>query len=393
MRKAASGTSRNESVSVVVPILQSASILSMFLTSLLNTLSPGHQPILVDDGCSLDAREVIEGSRKLLEQRFDLVLLRHGTPHGDGAATNEALTHATNDVTVRLESDAIMQGDWIGRLCEPLVEPDVAAVAGVLIYPQSGGINHAGLTFYEMVGRHCFLNAQVDDLPVSPFAVQSITFGFTAFRTEAVRKLGGFDEQFHQGYDDLDLSLRLSKDAGRLLVVPAVRAYHWELSSGPHRAAGRKRNLAVFWDRWGKVIVDDLWTYLERPLRSELMVLQAGSRGVIGIDLHSDRVGAKRFWREAEERCGLILLDRLDLAHRAAGDGAIALPLVLGADGFHNPDPILFLVDNFARLRGNHLFFERRSALGVNDLIVDLHANVIYARRLLAGSWPGEKIR
>lgn len=380
-------------LSIVVPILQSPSILALFLKSLQDSTPSGHQLILVDDGCCAEARDVIAAARGSLEAQFDLDLIRHATPQGDGAACNAALARTKHAISVRLESDAILQAGWSQALAAPFADPATAAVAGVLLYPQSGGINHAGLTFYEKVARHTFLNARPEALPTKPFDVQTLTFGFTAFRDGAVKEAGGFDELYHQGYDDLDLALRLALAGGRLRVVPDARAYHWELSSGLHRAAGRKRNLAVFWDRWGGKISDDLWTYLEAPLTKALVQLQAQGRGVVGVDLNEDRVGARRFWSDVTDRTGLVLHERLDLAHRAAGDGAIALPLVLGDDGFEAPRPYLFLVDNFVRLRGNHYFFERRARLGLDDLAVDFHGNVVWTQALGRAAWPGEKMR
>jgi len=380
-------------ISVVVPILQAAPVLSMFLRSLCDTLPVGHQLILVDDGCSLDSREVITQEHSKLGNRYDLTVLRHSSPKGDGPACNEALNLVKHDITVRLESDAILQKDWLEPMCALFSDPKVAAVAGVLQYPQTGGINHAGLTFYEMVGRHTFLNGKLDSLPINTFSVQCMTFGFTAFRTERFSDVGGFDERYHQGYDDLDLAMKLRRDGGDLLVTPLARAYHWEMSSGLHRETGRKRNLAIFWDRWGKIIDDDLWSYLQHPLENALNDHETSKAALLGIDLHCDRIGANKFWKEAEKHCGMVLSDKIDLAHRAAGDGVIALPLVLGADGFNDPRRFVFLVDNFVRLRGNHYFFKRRSCDSADDLIVDLHGNVVSAQRLHYSAWPGEKIR
>ena len=379
-------------VSIIVPILQQAPILAMFMSSLRATLPPGPQLIFIDDGCNGDAREVIDRACADLSAGFEVVLIRHPTPLGEGRSCNEALGRASGEIVIRLESDAILEGEWVGALCAPFSDRSVSAVAGVLLYPQSGGINHAGLTFYGMVGRHTFLNATIEALPPEPFAVQSMTFGFGAFRGYSVRDAGGFDEHYHQAYDDLDLALRLGQH-GQLLVTPAARAYHWELSSGPHRTAAQKRNLAIFWSRWGESITEDLWRYLEAPLRQAVLDAPAAGRDLAGIDLHSDRVSAPRFWEEAQSRCGMAVKDRLELAHRAPGNGPIALPLVLGAEGFDDPRCLIFLVDNFVRLRGNQYFFERRRRNGAEDIIVDFHGNVVKAQRLLPSAWPGEKLR
>jgi len=103
----------SNAVSVIVPVLQRASILALFLDSLCATLPGGAQLILVDDGCGADARDVLDRVEKRSGEKFDLAVLRHGTPQGDAASCNEALRHATADIVVRLESDAIVEGDWL----------------------------------------------------------------------------------------------------------------------------------------------------------------------------------------------------------------------------------------------------------------------------------------
>jgi len=267
------------------------------------------------------------------------------------------------------------------------------AASGVLVYPQTGGINHAGLTFYNMVGRHSYLNAAPDVLPDKAFPVQAMACGFAAFRTDALRSLGGFDEHYHHSYDDLDLALSLRRDCGPILVNPRAQAYHWELSSGPHRAAIRKRNVALFWSRWAAAIVDDLWDYLREPLCAAVDATAVDGGGLVAVDLHSDRVAARRFWEEARSQCGVHPDTYLDLAHLATGDGSVALPLVLGADGASESRRYLFLVDNFVRLRGNRYFLDRRREVRSDDLIVDFHGNVVAAQKLAPVAWPGDKMR
>lgn len=379
-----------DDVTIIVPILQTARILDLFLTSLLLSTPAGPQLVLVDDGCSADTRAVIDRHRPALESKFSLCLIVHQHPRGDNVSANEALSTANGAVIVRLESDAIMQANWLSELLVPLCDQHVGVVSGVLIYPQSGGINHAGLTFYEHVGRHLWLNARPEFLPQAPFQVQCSTFGFSAIRKSTLLELGGFDEHYNQGYDDLDLALSVRKKSDlNILINPKAIAHHWEQSSGIHRVSSRKRNLAIFWSRWHDVAEDDLWQFLAPALKQKI----ANNKDVVAIDFHPDRRAAERLFSEAEHGGMVNITNRQNLAYLVDDRHPIQLPLALGADSMDEEARFLFLVDNIARLRGNRYFFDRRQHVRSDDLVVDLHANVVLASDIFMSAWPGDKIR
>jgi GT2 family glycosyltransferase len=382
------------STSIVVPILETASVLDLFLSGLYDTVPDGVQLILVDDGCGADTREILHRWCRTLCKRLDVSLISSTRPLGDGAAFNAGVARARGDFVVRLDSDLMFPHPWLDGLLAPLSgREDVGIAAGLLLYPQSGGVNHAGLTFYHFVGRHAFLNARPAAIPAEPYEVQTSALGFSAIRRDLLEAAGGFDPSYHSGYDDLDLALRIADLGGRAVIVPQSVAFHWERSAGPHRDAGRKRNLALFWHRWGDRIVDDLWNFLGPSVSRVLETADGPDDGVLGIDLCGDRVGAEHVWNELPQRTTAVLDNVRVLSHLVSGDGPIALPLVLGADGPRDPRRMLFLTDNLVRLRGNSYFFERRFRYRHDDIVIDMHGNALRAEELALVAWPGEKMR
>ena len=383
----------NLSVSVIVPILQEAAVLDLFLTGLHDTLPDNIQLILVDDGCRADTKEILSCWKTRFASRLDFILLTHPYPAGDGAAFNEGLKHSTGDIVVRLDSDLAFRSRWLEKLLHSFQQDATLGVmSGILLYPQSGGINHAGLSFYQCVGRHLFLNSRPEILPSTPYSVQAAALTFAAIRRDLLEAAGGFDCSYHSGYDDLDLTLQISAAGAKIMVDPAAVAFHWERSAGPYRDTGRKRNLAVFWHRWGDRIRDDLWSFLAPRLQA-ILIGGAEDRGVVGVDLSGDRIAAQRFWSELKRFTSIDPEDVRYVSHRCSKEGPIALPLVLGADGHRELRRMLFLTDNFVRLRGNSYFLERRLEVGTDDLIIDFHGNVVRIQELVQAAWPGEKIR
>jgi O-antigen biosynthesis protein len=381
-------------VSIVVPILETAAVLDLFLSGLHDTVPDNVQLILVNDGCGPESSEVIDRWRKTFARRVDVSVVTHSRPLGDGFAFNAGATRAEGQFIVRLDSDLMFPNPWLDGLLAVFDQDEQSAiVSGVLLYPQSGGVNHAGLTFYRFGSRHVFLNARTDALPTDPFAVQTSGLGFSIIRRDMFQAAGGFDSVYQSGYDDLDFALRVRDLGGSTIVTPHATAFHWERSAGPYRDAGRKRNLAVFWHRWGNRIVDDLEVFLVPALR-RCLASEGGQRSpILGIDLCGDRRGAEQLWRDLTTWSSVSLDDVHSLCHRAPADGPIALPLVFGSDGPREPRQMLFLTDNFVRLRGNSYFFERRFVHRSDDIVIDLHGNAMYVKELAQVSWPGDKMR
>jgi hypothetical protein len=174
----------------------------------------------------------------------------------------------------------------------------------------------------------------------------------------------------------------------------AVKSYHWELSDGPHRSVNRKRNLGRFWRLWGNYIEEDIWFFVEAALRDAL----AGTSDVTinelkVIDLCEERPEARRFQRTLTLVTSARVVDYCDLSYRIGHQQEIWLPQTLGVDGHRGAYRYLFLVDNFVRLLGNRYWIELRATYRDDDLVADLHGNVVSLLELFEAAWPGSKIR
>jgi len=108
-----------------------------------------------------------------------------------------------------------------------------------------------------------------------------------AYRTSALRAVGGFDRQFpHAAHEDRDLAWRVRASVGEVAYNPAMRVVH------PGRPFAARQ-----WDRRGRLVVDD-WLLLRRfpeakasrlpvrvaPLASMLRRWWSIARGDGGID-------------------------------------------------------------------------------------------------------------
>jgi GT2 family glycosyltransferase len=171
---------------------------------------------------------------------------RDEQPFNFAALNNAAVSESDADVLVFLNNDTeILSDDWIGGLLEHAVRPQIGGVAPLLLYP-NGTVQHAGAA----LGLHGYAGHPFAGLAPSaqtPFGVADggtrnwLAVSAACMMVERAKFLavGGFDESFAVGGNDVDLCLRLTAAGHRSLCVPDVSLLHDESRSrGTHVAPG-----------------------------------------------------------------------------------------------------------------------------------------------------------
>lgn len=381
--------------SIIVPVNQDYNILTLFTESLMRTIEPFTEIIFINDGSGPKVQEHLERLKREASAKVKIEIIRHEYPKGCAISINEALSNVQGNYIYLLDSDIILNPNWQEQMEDTLnSSPSIGMVGGVLLYPQTGGIQHCGITFADTIGRHLFLNATLEDIPQHIFEVQLVIFAMFAMKREVFETVGYLDEKFFNGYEDFDYQIR-AKEAGYTTVInPKIQAYHWERSNGIHRNFNRKNNLARFWKKWGNQISSDTWNFtllnLEHRLSSNK--LEHGTT-YIGVDLAEVRSDADSLWDHLQQAELVKLTDILNYSNRFNSNGAIWLPQVLGKELIQSSSRLLFLVDNFTRLLDNRYWIEIRRKASHDDLIVDLYGNVLLINQIYASCWPGTKVR
>ncbi|HEY6341552.1 MAG TPA: glycosyltransferase [Bryobacteraceae bacterium] len=129
-----------------------------------------------------------------------------------------------------------MAADWAEMLSEEVARPEVGAAGAVLRYP-SGALEHAGIVTgisdgAGHVGRNLPSSALWPWLEVTR-NVSAVTGACLAIRRELFAEVGGFDEQFPNNYNDVDLCLRLRSRGYRVECVAAPGLIHAGCQSRP----------------------------------------------------------------------------------------------------------------------------------------------------------------
>lgn len=216
-------------VSVIINTSERAGPLRTLLRALEHQSYPFFE-VIVAVGPSHDDTE------KVLSEYEGRVRVLHCPRANLGQSRNIGLAAARGEIVAFIDDDAVPSRCWLEQIVRLFQDPDLDATGGVvyLVHPNQPAIQHR-------IGIISSLAEQVDvrrswlDQIVPPGSgrqwVARMMGTNMAFRRQALRAIGGFDEYFVWVFDDADVALRLA-NAGKI-IHPVLEApvYHVPASS------------------------------------------------------------------------------------------------------------------------------------------------------------------
>jgi glycosyltransferase involved in cell wall biosynthesis len=200
-------------VTVAIPVRNGATVIGEQLATLAAQDYPaGWELVVVDNGSTDATRAVVEGFRDRLPS---LRVVAEPRP-GIGPARNRALHEAAGDILLICDADDVVQPGWLS-----------AMVRACASYTVVGGRCRADLiSDADAVAWRGELPA--DRLPAALDTHPFVPGGNFAVQVAAARAIGGWDESFAGGADDVDFSWRMVQAGHTLGFAPdAVLAYRY----------------------------------------------------------------------------------------------------------------------------------------------------------------------
>lgn len=247
-------------VSIIIPLFNQVGLTQACLAALQRATKAGsYELVLVDNGST-------DGTAELLEQwRHAATVIRNLENGGFAKACNQGARAAQGEYLLFLNNDTVVQHGWLEPLLEVLEQDaSVAATGSKLLYPD-GTIQHAGVLLVDdqqqgdpLVARHLYQRMPGDHPAANMLrSMQALTAACLLVRRTDFETVGGFDEGYWNGYEDVDLCLKLAAAGKRLVYQPASVVVHHESQSGPERFRQAAANIQRLHQRWlGKVQVD-----------------------------------------------------------------------------------------------------------------------------------------
>ncbi len=245
--------------SIVVPVRGGAALTAQCLDHLEAVLGEREdvEVVVVDDGSA-------DGTADVVRRHPRVRLVEHAAAGGFARSCNDGAAAAQGDYLVFLNNDTAAGERWLDALVRYADEHRSAAAVGAkLVYP-NGTIQHAGIVICgDLLPRHVYRSFPGDHPAVNrarPF--QAVTGACMLVRRSLFEQLNGFDAAFTNGFEDVDLCLRLAAAGHEIHYCPDSVSVHLEAVTRGNDPDAFRRNVALYLERWGGSLrPDDLATY------------------------------------------------------------------------------------------------------------------------------------
>lgn len=190
----------------------------------------------------------------------NLKIIKNPINFGFAKACNQAAKIANNDHLVFLNNDTEVTPGWIEGLSRCMFTDESIGVVGCkLLYPDRS-IQHAGVAFSSAKVHHLYRNFHLNHPAANKFReLQAVTAACMLVSRGLFLSLGGFDEDFINGFEDLDFCFRARKTGIKVMYTPESVVIHHE-SKTPGRHDHHGHNASLFASRWLPSVVHDLDT-------------------------------------------------------------------------------------------------------------------------------------
>ncbi len=246
--------------SIIIPVFNKVELTQQCLTHLANVTEGISYEVIIVDNNSLDST-----GEFLQSLDGDVQIIRNSTNLGFAKGCNQGADAARSRYVVFLNNDTIPKKGWLKSLVDEVAEdPDVAVVGSKLLYPDET-IQHAGVVFSRQLQMPYHLYKGVpESLPAvnKRQEFQVVTAACMLVRKETFEQVGGFDEGFVNGFEDVDLCLRIRQMGKKVVYQPKSCLYHLE-SQSPGRNANDDANARRLLARWEHqwLVDEDLVAY------------------------------------------------------------------------------------------------------------------------------------
>jgi GT2 family glycosyltransferase len=185
---------------------------------------------------------------------------------GFARGCNQGASIAQGSLLYFVNNDTLFRDRSVEELARLFAADDAVGIAGSRLLYRDESIQHAGIVFTHLAGRpehRCRFGLSHDPVVNIPLEMQAVTGASLMIRRSLFRDVGGFREAYRNGYEDLDLCLRVRRAGSKVIYNPRSVLDHLE-SMSRDRTRHEEANLRLFRETWGKTVRRDEREYLGR---------------------------------------------------------------------------------------------------------------------------------
>ncbi len=243
-------------VSIIIPVFNKFALTQACLESIRREgATASYEIVVVDNGSSDGSREWLAGEDAAGRLRAVISPENLGFARG----CNLGASQARGRYLLFLNNDMEVTGGWL----EPLVttldnDPDAAIVGARLLFADDT-IQHAGVALVrtthdgwtQIGGMHlCYQKPADHQGARNAQVLQVVTGACLLIRPEVFAAVGGFDDRYWNGNEDVDLCLKVRELGWSVVYRGESVVYHFESQSGPERFSQVEHNIRLFNEIW-----------------------------------------------------------------------------------------------------------------------------------------------
>lgn len=205
-----------------------------------------HEIILVDDGSDVETQAYLRSLTAPFRSLFN------ESNQGFAVSTNRGAHAATGDWLCLLNNDTeLTPGAIEAMLAVRTAQPDAGIIGSIQVATANGSIDHAGIDFIDG-GYPRHRRFELAELSAKPDfeRVPAVTAACCLVPRNWFVTMGGLDERYRNGFEDVDLCLR-AREAGWNIYVAHRAVIKHAVSTSEGRGAFEFRNAQRFLKRWG----------------------------------------------------------------------------------------------------------------------------------------------
>ena len=258
-------------ISVCMPTYEDWSMTRRAVAAVLDSSPDGDvEVVIVDNGSRRSVSSILTA---LYEDEDRVRVVRSPRNHNFSTGSNLAFAQSSGEFAIFLNNDTVVAPGALAALRDRLSEaPDVVGVQPLLLYPD-GTVQTAGTFFNgERIMPWHFLasHPRSDAYAAGVRRFSAVTAAALMMRASDVVQLRGFDPEFQNGLEDVDLCLRgnLLRDDAHFETVLESTVFHHE-SKSVGRMNSSVLNRGLFDLRWrGRYPASDLPRYTAAGLQA-----------------------------------------------------------------------------------------------------------------------------
>jgi GT2 family glycosyltransferase len=234
-------------VSIIIPTQDQVDVLDRCLESIARSTYTNYEVLLIENQSR--QAETFDYYRTL-EGRRDVRLVPWNQRFNYSKLNNFAASQARGEVLLLLNNDTEARDrDWLERMLEHALRPEVGAVGAKLFYP-GGEVQHGGIILgIKGVAGHahkCFPESSpgyYHRLMVTQ-DMSAVTGACVMLRKEVFEEIEGFDERLAIAFNDVDLCMRIRRKGYWIVWTPFAVLTHYESKTrGPEEGFEKRSRL------------------------------------------------------------------------------------------------------------------------------------------------------